>query len=172
MPDIKKNLFSIIVIIALVAYILYQRIPIYLANSRLEDREVSTDLRFMTLDGQVFTLRDFEGKLVVINFWATWCLPCKVEMPLLENTYRNYKEDVIILGVTGEDPDTVRNYLKNNEVSYPIVMDSDYAITDYFGIQAYPSIIIIRGNKIVDASTGLNPLIRWKIRWYAKGSLL
>jgi choline kinase len=78
-------------------------------------------------------------------------------MPLLESTYQDLKSDGLeIFGITSEDQSLVENYLKNHPVSYPIVIDKNYALTNYFNIQGYPTIIIIKNLQIVDVATGLN----------------
>ncbi|MCS7204642.1 MAG: TlpA family protein disulfide reductase [Leptospiraceae bacterium] len=168
---IKQNWLSLLIITLLIGYLLYQRIPLYISNSKLENQEITVNLRFQKLNGEIITLEDLKNKTIVLNFWATWCMPCKIEMPLLENTYNDLKDHVEILGITIEEKDTVIRYLENHKVSYPIILDTDYSITEYFNIMGYPSIIIIKDNKIVSASTGLNPLIKWKIRWYATNSI-
>jgi thiol-disulfide isomerase/thioredoxin len=172
MDYIKENLSTIIILVILIVYLLYQRIPLYLNNSKLENTRLREDLILVDLKNQEYHLSEIKDKTIVINFWATWCLPCKVEMPLLESTYQDLKSDGLeIFGITSEDQSLVENYLKNHPVSYPIVIDKNYALTNYFNIQGYPTIIIIKNQQIVDVATGLNVFLKYKIRWYTKKSL-
>ncbi len=172
MEYIKQNLISVIIFLLLIAYILYQRIPIYLNNQKLEKLQLPENLVFYTLDEKKYSLNDLQDKTIVLNFWATWCLPCKIEIPILESLYQELKENgLIILGINSEDKELIINFLKDQQISYPIVLDKNYQLSNLFNIQAYPSIVIIKNNKIMDASTGLNPILKWKIRWYTKKSI-
>ncbi len=172
MDYIKENLSTIIIFSVLIAYIIYQRLPSFIQNLKMEDSTIQENLIFHTLDDKTITMKDLENKTIVINFWATWCLPCKIEMPLLENIYQELKEhNLVILGITSEEKNTVIQYLKDKNIHYPIILDLDYNLTNYFKIQGYPTIIIIKNKKIISINTGLNPLIKWKIRWYVKKSL-
>jgi len=172
MDYIKENLSTIIILGILIVYLLYQRIPIYLNNSKMENLTLKEEIILTDLNNQEYNLSHLKDKTIVINFWATWCLPCKVEMPLLESTYKDLKSDGLeIFGITSEDRTLVKNYLQNNPVSYPIVIDKNYFLTNYFNIQGYPTIIIIKNNTIVDVATGLNVFLKYKIRWHTKKSI-
>lgn len=172
MEYIKENLSTIIIFSILIAYILYQRLPSFIHNLKMEDSSIQENLIFNTLDNKTIYLNDLENKTIVINFWATWCLPCKLEMPILESTYQDLKDHGLeILGITSEDKNIVIRYLEDKNIHYPIILDPDHKLTNYFNIQGYPTIIIIKNNKIISVNTGFNPLLKWKIRWYTKKSL-
>ncbi|GIX40573.1 MAG: thiol:disulfide interchange protein [Leptospiraceae bacterium] len=172
MEYIKENFTTILIFGILIAYLLYQRIPIYLNNSKLENISLKQDLTFVSIDGKIYQLSDLQNKTILINFWATWCLPCKIEIPMLENIYKELNPyGLEILGISSEDPETIKTYLKDKNISYPIIVDKDYFLTNYFNVRGYPTIIIIKNNKIIDVSTGLNVLLKWKIRWYVNKSI-
>jgi len=80
------------------------------------------------LDGNRVSLDSFKGQVVVLNFWATWCVPCRIEMPAFEKLYRRYRsEGVTVLGVSldkGAD-EKVRNFVEEYQLSFPILMDLD-----------------------------------------------
>ncbi len=168
MEFIKQNLFTIVIFSLLVIYILYQRIPIYFANKKMQEKDIQ-NLTFKTLNDEMYTINDFKNKTILINFWATWCLPCKLEMPILESLHQEMKEDLEILGITNESKEVVYSYLKDKSINYKIVIDSEYQLANYFDIRGYPTIILIKNKKIKDVSTGFNPLLKWKIKWFIKG---
>ena len=107
--------------------------------------------------GNSHTLSEYKGKTVFLNFWATWCGPCRMEMPYIQQVYEEYGSnsgDVIILGVanpkTGEQPNNsdvtqeeVEAFLSENGYTYPVVMDLDGSIFAAYGIQAFPTTFMI-----------------------------
>lgn len=84
------------------------------------------DFQLVNLDGERVALSDLAGKGMVLNFWATWCPPCRREMPLLESAWNEYRSrNVVIIGIdVGEPPDTVRRYVDSIGVTYPIWVDA------------------------------------------------
>ena len=93
--------------------------------------EVAPDFELTTLDGEAVKLSDYKGKKVILNFWATWCPPCRAEMPHMQNYFEDEaeKENVAILAVnlTTEDRgiDKVAEFVKEYELDFPIPMDTD-----------------------------------------------
>ena len=102
-------------------------------------------------------LSDYRGKVVLLNFWATWCPPCKEEMPYLEEIYKNFgsnKKDVIILGITnpiteenpnGQDKniEEIKYFLNENKYTFPTIFDKTGIYFDNFKIRAFPTTFII-----------------------------
>jgi thiol-disulfide isomerase/thioredoxin len=111
------------------------------------------------LDGSPFKLDDHRGKVIVMNFWATWCGPCMTEMPLFEKTMAKYKEDkdVFFLAIsTDEDRELVAPYLKRYKYTFPIVYD-EY-LNDLFGVSSIPTTIILdRNGGVSFRQAGFNP---------------
>ena len=102
--------------------------------------------------GKEHKLSDYKGKVVFLNFWATWCPPCRREMPYIEQLYKEYnynKDDVIILGVAspniGEEgnEEYIKNFLKKNGYNFPVVFDKDGSMIFQYGVYAFPSTFII-----------------------------
>ncbi len=107
--------------------------------------------------GNEHILSDYKGKVVFLNFWATWCPPCKEEMPYIEDLYKEFgenKKDVIILGITnpvteenlnGQDKniDEIKYFLQENNYSFPTVFDRTGIYFDNFKIRAFPTTYII-----------------------------
>ncbi|MGH8287497.1 MAG: TlpA disulfide reductase family protein [Steroidobacteraceae bacterium] len=102
-------------------------------------------------DGKVVSLAQFKGDVVMINFWASWCGPCRQEMPLLDNIYKQYKDmGFTLLGVNVEPH--ARNadaWLKQTPVSYPILFDPKSEVSQLYQVQAMPTTVIIDRKGIV-----------------------
>ena len=80
-------------------------------------------------DGGEFTLSDHEGKVILLNFWATWCGPCVVEMPAFEQLQETYGEDLVLLAVnSGEDEETVRGFLVETGYTFRVGLVLDYTV--------------------------------------------
>ena len=95
-------------------------------------------------DGSEFTLSDHEGKVILLNFWATWCGPCVGEMPAFEKLQETYGEDLVLLAVnSGEDGGTVTSFLEKNGYTFPVALDPEYAVAMLYPIDAIPYTVII-----------------------------
>jgi thiol-disulfide isomerase/thioredoxin len=102
------------------------------------------DFKLKDLDGNEFTLAGVRGKVVLLDFWATWCGPCRRELPSIEKIYQDYrKAGVIIAGVNDEDSGKVKSFLKQNQYSFPTLMDSNRKVHSAFKVRAIPSVLII-----------------------------
>ncbi|MFI3227756.1 MAG: cytochrome c biogenesis protein/redoxin [Clostridia bacterium] len=125
----------------------------------VDDNEVQTIPIFdFTLEdqyGQSHTLSEYEGQVVFLNFWATWCSPCKEELPYIQQIYEEYglnAEDVVILSVVrpnlGQEGDTeyITEFLSTNELSYPVLMDTTGSVMSNYGISAFPTTFMIDKN--------------------------
>ena len=117
------------------------------------------DFQLPSLDGAKVKLSDFRGKAVLLNFWATWCPPCKVEMPWFADLLKEYgKDGLVILGVAMDDsePDKIAQFASEMGVNYPILLGTDQVSDDYGNVQYLPtSFYISRDGTIVDKMTGL-----------------
>jgi len=85
--------------------------------------DIRPDLALKDLNGRERRLSDFHGRRVLINFWASWCVPCLAEMPALHRAQENFGEKgVIVLGIAMDDPDHVRAFLHGRSINYPILL--------------------------------------------------
>lgn len=98
-----------------------------------------------SLDGREVSLSDFWGKVVVLNFWATWCDPCRAEMPDLERTYQAYKEkNVEFVGISVDtDTKLVNSFIKEVGVTYTILLDPSNQVASDYAIRAIPTTYIV-----------------------------
>ena len=127
------------------------------AMSKLEaeDRNrQSANFALTDLTGKSWTLKDLKGKVVLLNFWATWCPPCRKEMPDLETLYRRFEsEGLVVLGVDDEEASKVRPFIEQQGISYPILLDPGRKVNESFQIEGIPKTFIYdREGKIVAQS--------------------
>lgn len=105
------------------------------------------------IDGREFTLGDFTaggGTPVVLNFWATWCPPCRVEMPYFENVNKLYDGDVAVLGLNqAESAELIAEYARDHGLTYPLLVDSDMKVNNLYGVLNLPTTIFIDRNGVV-----------------------
>lgn len=167
---VKNNLSTVVVFGLLLAWILYQRIPMYQASSRMEARP-APDFELAAVDGSRMRLSELRGRVVVVNFWATWCMPCRVEIPMLRSIYSDLKpEGLVVLGITQESPAQVAPFVREHEMNYPVLYDADGTVAESYGIQGYPTVVIVdREGSIHSFTTGLNFFMRWQIKRLVTG---
>jgi len=129
--------------------------------SVFEQRTEPTDFTLPLLGGENVSLSSYKGKVVILNFWATWCPPCRAEMPSMETLYKSFNgQGLEILAVDiGEDTSTVQKFIRSNGYTYPILLDSSKKISSIYGIKAIPTTYIIdREGKIIGRVIGS---IKW-----------
>ena len=117
------------------------------------------DFALQTLDGKTLHLSDFRGKVVVLNFWATWCEPCKIEMPWFVELQKQYGPSGLqFLGVAMDDasPREIASFAHDMGVNYPILLGKEAVGDAYGGVQFLPETFYIdRHGKLVDRAFGL-----------------
>ena len=102
-------------------------------------------LPFPQLDAETVYLSDFDGRVVALYFWASWCPPCRTEMPVFQAFYDEYQDlGIVILGINlRETESAVRSYTQEIGVTYPIVMDRNGEIVEHFRVVGHPVTILI-----------------------------
>ncbi|MGC5324500.1 thiol-disulfide oxidoreductase ResA [Brevibacillus sp. SYSU BS000544] len=113
--------------------------------------DTAPNFSLQQLDGAQVKLSDLRGKAVVLNFWGSWCVPCKTEMPDLEKQYQLHKNDgVVFTGVNiGESPITAKQFISQVGVTFPIWLDQQREITRLYNIGPIPTTFFIDKNGIV-----------------------
>ncbi|MCX8057016.1 MAG: TlpA family protein disulfide reductase [Ignavibacteria bacterium] len=122
------------------------------------ERQSAFDFTLKSIDGKSYKLSDFRNKVVVIDFWATWCAPCRKGIPDLIDIQKNYGKDVQVIGITvDENPmEVVPPFVKEFKINYLILIGTDEVYKNYGGINAIPTTFIIDKNgKIVNKHIGL-----------------
>lgn len=149
----KKILIRLFLAFAagIAGFALYQQL--YFAQSSNEDSEVAANFSLPTLSGDDFELSDQRGKLVLVNFWATWCAPCLKEIPLLVEVQDRYaSRGLQIVGPALDDPELVRASLGRLKIQYPVLIGEEQipllmdALGDTLGALPYSVLISPEGN--------------------------
>ena len=128
-----------------------------LLKEKLPPRDFSLPMAVPGTIGKLQNLKELKGKVVFLNFWATWCGPCRAEMPSMQALYDRYKDKGLeILAVNcGEEAEQVVAFMKNNKLLFPSVLDRDNKVSMAYGIQAIPaSYLIDREGNIIARVTG------------------
>ncbi|NMH70068.1 TlpA family protein disulfide reductase [Bacillus sp. RO3] len=107
------------------------------------------DFKLETLEGKSITLSDLKGKKVILNFWATWCPPCKEEMPIMQQFHEQYGTDVKILAVNIDPQYNVKEYQKAMGLTFPILLDKDDKINNAYDILTVPTTFVINEKGII-----------------------
>jgi peroxiredoxin len=118
------------------------------ASDRLRE---SASLTLTDLHGKTWTLGKLKGKVVLINFWATWCPPCVKEIPDLEALYDEFNErGLVILGVADDDPAKLKKFVVDRGIRYPILPDVGRRVNTTFHIDGIPaSLVYDRNGKLI-----------------------
>ena len=117
-------------------------------------RREQADFTLTELNGKTWTLKELRGNVVVVNFWATWCPPCRKEMPDLETLYKQFKyQGLVILAISDEDGSKVRPFIAEQKVTYPVLLDPGRKVNELFQIEGIPKTFVYdRGGKLVAQS--------------------
>ncbi len=121
MSQRAKTFFQIIVVAIVLGFVALFAASLQLSAAGQLRSGAAPDFTFTSFDGEPFKLSDLRGKVVVLNIWASWCIPCKDEAPILENAWRTYKDrGVVILGADYIDTDqAARDFIKQFNITYP-----------------------------------------------------
>lgn len=113
---------------------------------RVENMMQATDFKLPTFDGKKISLQEQHGKIVILNFWASWCEPCRIEMPHFQTFYEEYNQDIEILAVNVTRKDKMKNvgaFVDEYDLTFPILLDTSGEISTIYGAFALPATIII-----------------------------
>lgn len=110
------------------------------------------DFTLTSLNGKTYTLSQLRGHPVWLNFWATWCVWCKRELPNVEAAHKALGNKIILLGIDeGEGPNTVRSQLKNLGIDYTVLLDRNSSVGNEYGVRGIPTSIFINAQGKVTA---------------------
>jgi peroxiredoxin len=122
--------------------------------------EPAPDFTLPARGGDEIRLSDLRGQVVMINFWATWCGPCRQEMPLLEQVHARYEPlGFTLLGINVEpDSSAARKWLEQVPVSFPILFDTESIVAERFGVEGMPSTVFVdRAGRVRHVHRGYKP---------------
>jgi thiol-disulfide isomerase/thioredoxin len=160
----KRNPLALVVVALVVAGMLYFGFHMARRSGagstpRAAKMSVAPDFSLESLDGKSMRLSDLRGKAVLLNFWATWCGPCKIEMPWFVEMQNQYgSQGLQIVGVAMDDAskEDIAKFAKDMGVNYPILLGKEAVGDSYGGVPALPeSFFIGRDGKVVDKIIGL-----------------
>jgi thiol-disulfide isomerase/thioredoxin len=165
-----RIIINLIVFVLLLggAYFVYQSLSVkYVPETQSEpenvNRKVAPNFTVVDVNSYDTELSEFAGKPVVLNFWASWCPPCKTEMPDFEEAYKKYKDDVEFMMVdlvdgTYETFETGKNFIKKSGYTFPVYFDIYQSGAEKYNISGIPHTVFINANgEIVFTYTGAIP---------------
>jgi len=143
----------------LAAYLAYQGWPRWALWLGADAARPAPEFRVTDLEGRLIDSRELAGKVVLVNFWATWCPPCRVEMPGFEQVYREYRDDgfvVLAVALDGENRQAVDALVRELELSFPVIPDAGRLPREFGAGDVVPtSFLIDRRGRIRTRVTGI-----------------
>jgi len=139
------------------------------------DSDKAPDFTLKSTDGKKIKLSDYKGKIVILDFWATWCGPCRIGIPDLIEIQKEYKDKVVVIGISLDQDRTIKDvipFIKEYKINYPVVYGTEQVVVDYGYIEAIPTTFILDTKRnIVDKFIGLVPKSAYvnKIKSLLKG---
>lgn len=119
-----------------------------------DERRQKADFTLTDLNGTAWTLKSLKGKVILLNFWATWCPPCNRELPDMQALYDKYKDQgLVVLAITDEETSKVQPFIAKRKLTYPILLDPNRKVNDEFGIEGIPRTFVYdrEGNLVSQA---------------------
>ncbi|ALC81454.1 MULTISPECIES: thiol-disulfide oxidoreductase ResA [Bacillus] len=145
----------LLVLMGTLAYTLYN--AVFASEEKISEGSKAPNFALQTMDGNEIELDDLKGKGVFLNFWGTWCEPCKKEFPYMANQYREFKDqgvEVVAVNV-GESNLAVNNFRESYEVNFPVVIDKDRQVLEAYDVNPLPTTFLISPEgKVVKVVTG------------------
>jgi len=114
---------------------------------------LAPEFKLKTSDGQSIALTDYRGKAVLVNVWATWCPPCRAEMPTIEKVYQEYQnQGLVVLGVDStiqDDPTAIAPFVKQYNITFPILLDINGEASDLYELRSLPTSFFIGRDGVI-----------------------
>lgn len=148
-----KKVLAISLLVFLVGYAIFQAINPTDTKVGITEGNVSPDFELMTIDGEKMSLSSLEGKKVILNFWATWCPPCRKEMPDMQKIHDDYEGEVVVAAVnltsSEKNIDSVKRFVDELGLSFPVLLDEDGKINKQFEVLSYPTSYIVNEKGVI-----------------------
>ena len=128
----------------------------------ITSNDKAPDFALKSLEGKTVKLSDYKGKVVIIDFWATWCPPCRKGIPDLISIQKDFKDDLVVIGISLDGEKTIKDvpgFVKSYGINYPIVYGDEKVVAAYGGIEAIPTAFVVdKEGHVVDQHVGLVPI--------------
>ncbi|EMI12114.1 thiol-disulfide oxidoreductase [Bacillus stratosphericus LAMA 585] len=146
--QMKKRRFFIrtgilLVMLAALCYTMYN--SVFAKQDQIKEGSIAPNFVLQSVDGERIELKDLKGKGIFLNFWGTWCGPCKQEFPYMANQYEVFKDrgvEIVAVNV-GESNIAVKNFMDAYGVNFPVAMDKDRQVTEAYDITPLPTTFLI-----------------------------
>jgi len=145
--NILQNKFSLVFSLLIAISCLTLSSP----ASAVKVKQIAPDFTLASNKGANIRLKDLRGKVVMINFWATWCAPCRKELPLLNTLYNKYKsKGFVLLGVNIDEKSSLaKKMIKELKINFPVLYDNTQSTSESYDLQAMPSTFIVDKNGVI-----------------------
>jgi thiol-disulfide isomerase/thioredoxin len=109
------------------------------------------DFQLQDLNDNTISFSDFSGQPIMLNFWATWCGPCRHEMPFIQQVFENWQgKDLVILTINlGESKEKVSEFMRSNALTFPVLLDTNTNTADKYNVTAIPTTFFIDANGVI-----------------------
>jgi len=135
------------------------------------DHPQASDFTLQDLDGETHQLTKYRGKVVIVNFWATWCPPCRFELPSMDKAYQALQEEgVVMLAINvGEDSDTIFSFTADYPVTFPLLLDRSGTVIKQYPVIGLPTSFVINPQgqivyRVIGTREWTDPTLLQKIR--------
>lgn len=151
MKPVKKIMTVFVLLITLVLLIGCDSDTESQASAGGSVEDVAPDFTLTDMAGNKVSLAQFKGKVVILNFWATWCPPCREEMPSMEQLYRDYSAKGLVMLAINVDKkhEMLAKFLKKTPYSFDILLDPQGTVTTQYGVARFPESFVIDRNGII-----------------------
>ncbi len=152
---VRSPMATILIVLGLIIASTPGGAVLWANDVRPEEGHLAPDFTLKTLEGHTVRLSELRGqKVVLINFWATWCPPCRIEMPAMQQIYSEYKAkglEILAVNIEPDAQEEIRDFVKELRLTFPILLDPDMKITRNFRLIGLPVSILIDRQGVIRA---------------------
>jgi thiol-disulfide isomerase/thioredoxin len=140
--------------------------PPFEPETMIQIGSAAPNFKLPALRGGEISLDQYRGKIVMLDFWASWCGPCRMTMPLLEKLQREYADIMVLLAINLQEPgDIVRDYVRNQGISSNVLLDEQGVVSEAYGTYSIPMQVLVDKNGIIKyIQIGFNPRMSSQLR--------
>ncbi|HNZ27215.1 MAG TPA: TlpA disulfide reductase family protein [Spirochaetota bacterium] len=158
------NIIFYIILVILIFLFIKNKIPRYISDSKLKDSP-EINFSFEDIKGVVYDSEEYKDKNVLLVFWASWRAPCKMEAPIINSIYKDYKDQITVVSINSlEKRDVVIKAINELNITYPVVLDEKGKISSKFEVNSLPTIYFIKNNKVAKVSRGFSIFLKSEVK--------